>query len=469
MRPSPRVREPERAAARSGVRPWPTALLLASASFLVLFDSLAIATALPSIGADLDLRPAVLQWVVSLYSLSIGAVLVLAGRICVLWGRRRVLVAALALCAMGSLLAALAPGLLPLLAGRVLQGVAAGFAIPAAMATAATLFEAEPWKSRVFSVLAFAAWSAGLAGAMLGGLITVHLGWRWVFGIAAPFSAVAAALTLGVIPPDASRRGTGGRLDVAGALLASTGLVALILGFQRLGGGGPAAEAIPLACAGLVLLAGLVAVERRAAQPLVPPGLVRSRRMTGSGLAFGLYCAGYEAIIVVGSLYLQEVHRLSAAAAGLALSPVLVGAMVSSSFAPRLLRRYGTRAVVAAAIAACAVLLAVIAFASRGSVPALLPWLALWGVGSGPVYVGLSRECVADVAEDDRGTASALFESTSQVGGAISVAAYLTLIGGGFGYRSTELVGVALLAVGALFALLILPRDSGRAGQGPAS
>jgi MFS family permease len=174
------------------LRPWALALLLATAPFLVLFDSLAVATALPSIGAEFELRPGVLQWVISLYSLSIGALLILGGRVCDLWGRRRVLVASLVLCALAGLLAGLAPGLPLLLAGRVLQGVAAAFAIPAALATAATEFGTEPWRSRVFAVIAFAAWSAGLAGAMLGGLITVHLGWRWVFLLTVPVGAAAA-------------------------------------------------------------------------------------------------------------------------------------------------------------------------------------------------------------------------------------------------------------------------------------
>src|SRR5689334_17328371 len=118
-----------------GPAAWPVALMLASGSFVVLYDSLAVATALPAIGRDFDLRPGALQWVVSLYSLSIGAFLVLAGRVCDLWGRRRVLVASLALCTAAGLLAGLAPDLPLLLLARVLQGVSAAFAIPAAMST----------------------------------------------------------------------------------------------------------------------------------------------------------------------------------------------------------------------------------------------------------------------------------------------------------------------------------------------
>src|SRR4051794_22758532 len=306
-----------------GTWPWPVALLLATASFLVLYDSLAIATALPAIGADFHLRPGTLQWVVSLYSLSIGAFLVLGGRVCDLCGCRRVLLASLALFTAAGLLAGLAPDLPLLLAGRVFQGVAAAFGIPAALATAATVFASEPWRSRVFSVIAFAAWSAGLAGAMLGGLITVHWGWRWVFLATVPVGAAALGAATALLPAGGPRRTGSERLDVAGALLTTAALVTLLLGLQQLGqAGGPhAGRAVLVLAAAAALFAALVAVERRVAHPLVAPRLLRSRRMAGSCLAFGTYCAGYTAVVVVGSLCLQEVHGLSAAAAGLAFSP----------------------------------------------------------------------------------------------------------------------------------------------------
>jgi EmrB/QacA subfamily drug resistance transporter len=440
------------------VRLWPTALLLATASFLVLFDSLAVATALPSIGAEFGLRPGVLQWVVSLYSLSIGAFLVLGGRVCDLWGRRRVLVASLMLCTVAGLLAGLAPGLPLLLTGRVLQGVAAAFAIPAALSTAATVFADEPWRSRVFAVIAFAAWSAGLAGAMLGGWITVHFGWRWVFLVTVPVGAVAVGAAMMLLTRDASRRHGSGRLDIFGAFLVSGGLVTLLFGLDQLGKGGHLGRAVLIVCWGLTLLAVLLVVEHRVADPLVKPRLMRSRRMAGSCLAFGTYCAGYTAVIVVGSLYLQDVRGLSAAAAGFVLAPVLLGGIVSSTFAATILRRYSSRIVVTAALGLCAVSLAVIATRSAGSVGALVPWLVLWGICSGPIYVALTRECIGAAAESDRGTVSALFESMSHIGGGIAVAVYLTLLGAGLAYRSTELVGVLIVAVGAVFAFLILPR-----------
>ncbi|HEV7963710.1 MAG TPA: MFS transporter [Actinoplanes sp.] len=440
---------------RPAGRSWAVALLLASASFLVLFDSLAVATALPAIGHEFGLRPGVLQWVISLYSLSIGGFLVLGGRVCDLWGSRRVMIAGLAVCAGAGLLTGLAPVLPLLLTGRVLQGVAAAFCIPAALSSAANAFLTEPWRSRVFSVIAFAAWCAGLAGAMLGGVLTIQLGWRWVFLVTVPIGALALAAARALLPRDSPGRAGGGRLNVAGAVLVCAGVVAVLLALQEAGQGGGARAAL-LGVAGLVLLALLVVVERRSAYPMVKPALLVSRRRAGSYVAFGTYCAGYTALIVIGSLALQEKYDLSADAAGLVLSPVLLGGVISSTLGAALVRRFSPRTIVVAAMLVFALSLTMIALAD--SVPRLLPWLALAGLCSPPIYVGLTRECIADAPEEDRGTASALFECTSQFGGAIAVAGFMTMLGAGIGFSAVELTGVAVVAGGALITLLVIPR-----------
>ncbi|MEV6603075.1 MFS transporter [Kutzneria sp. NPDC051319] len=435
---------------RTAVRPWPVALVLASASFLVLFDSQSVATALPSIGAEFRLGPDVLQWVVSLYSLSVGSLLLLGGRVSDLFGHRRALLAGLAVCAGSGLLAGCAPDMAVLLVGRGLQGAAAAFALPAALAAAASTFTREPWRTRVFSVLAFAAWSAGLAGAVLGGLVTVHLGWRWVFLVTVPVAVAAAGLVGWLLPTYVGGRGDRRPLDAWGGLLVAAGLAALILGLSR---------SAPFVAVGVVVLAAFVIVERRTADPLVPGRLLRSRQMVGGCLAFGAYCTGYSTVIVIVSLYVQDARHMSAVSAGLVLTPVLAGAAVSSSLTGRVLSRFTSRSVVAVALASAAALLAVIAVLSdRGGILGLVPWLALWGVASGPVYVRLTRECVGDAAEADRGTASAMFESMSHVGGAISVAVLMTMLGLGAGYPATEMVGAAVMALGAVITMVVLPR-----------
>jgi predicted MFS family arabinose efflux permease len=131
--------------------------------------------------------------------------------------------------------------------------------------------------------------------------------------------------------------------------------------------------------------------------------------------------------------------------------------MISAVPAGALTRRFGSRLVVAGSLGLCAVTLAVVAFNTDSSLGVIMPWLIAWGLSAGPVYVGLTRECIGDAAPEDRGTASALFESTTHVGGAVSIAAYLPLLGAGFGYAGVEFIGVAVVAAGAIATLLILP------------
>ncbi|MFG2065061.1 MFS transporter [Micromonospora sp. NPDC048871] len=440
------------------VRRWPVSLVLAGVMFLVLFDSLAVATALPQIGREFAISPDQLQWVITLYSLSIGGFLLLGGRVCDLWGRRRLIVTSLGVNTFGLLLAGATSSLPLLFAGRVLQGLGAAFAIPAALASAAALFPEEPWRSRVFAVVAAAANSAGLAGAVCGGVITSYWGWRWIFLAVVPVGLVAMLAALRLLPPD---QPTAGRrsLDVTGALLATGGLVILIYGATRVAEQGLSGPAPAIVVAGLLLLAVLVPLERRIRDPLLKPALFRSRSLTASCLAFAAHSASYAAIVVVGSLHLQEIHGLSAAQTGLVLAPVLLGSLISAAPAGWLVRRYGPRTVVTVALTLCAGSLAGVAVGTGGSLPIVIAWLVAWGLSAGPVYVALTRECIGAAAPEDRGSASALFESTNHVGGALSVAAFLTLLGAGVGYGTVQLVGAAVVGLGILATIGLMPRS----------
>jgi MFS family permease len=455
--------------------PWAAALVLGGAIFMVLFDSLAVATALPTIGTGLDLNRADLQWVVNLNSLSIGGLLLLGGRASDLWGRRRVLVASLALLTLGTVVAGAAPALPVLLAGRVLQGAAAAFALPASLAMTGTLFRDEPWHSRAFAVVSVSGCTAGLAGAICGGLLTDAFGWRWVFLATVPLSLVALGAALRFLPADPAGpaavsgvSGPGRRLDMTGAVLATAGLTALILGIARVAESGPlAADVAGPVGAGLALLAAFVAVERRVPHPLLRPRLLRSRRLAGGCLGIAAHSASYSAVIVVGSLHLQDTYALSAGAAGLALAPVLLVSGAGGFGAGALLRRFGARRVAGAAIAlggAALVMLAVDADRT-GYLTAVLPWFLLWSLGGGAVYIALTRECIGGAAEEDRGTTSGVFEATTHIGGAIAVATYVTLIGTGSGYRGAYLAGAVFALAGSVAVLLLLrPAGGGRPG-----
>lgn len=439
-----------------GTRAWATAAVLGVAQLCVLFDSLSVATALPAIGADFDLEPSDLQWVVSLFSICIGSFMLLGGRACDVLGARRVLTASLVVCAAGSLLAGWGPSYAVLLTGRVLQGFAAALALPAALSLASSLFPSEPWRSRVYSVIATAAWLAALAGAVLGGVITDAWGWRWIFLVAVPAALLGLLGCLLVpSPPDT---GEGRRsLDVGGALLAAVALAGLLLGVEQLAHGDVLLGAGGLAVA-LVALGAAAAVERRSEDPLLPPHLLRSWRLVGPCLAFGAYCAGYTALVVVGSLFVQDEYHLTATQAGLFLTPMLVLGTVSATVSPRVVRRFGVRRVTTAALAMCVVAMAGLALSRPEHPVTLVPWLLLWGAGSAPVFVGLTREVLGEVDQRESGTVAAMFESMSHVGGGLAAAAYLTLLGAGLGFGTVQLVAAAVVAAGAVLALTSLPR-----------
>jgi predicted MFS family arabinose efflux permease len=432
----------------TGARAWLVAVVLGTAQLCVLFDSLAVATALPPIGRHFGLGPAQLQWVVSLYSISIGSFMLLGGRCSDAFGARRVLTGALGVCAAGGIVAGCAPSVALLLAGRVAQGVAAAVALPASLSLASSLFPREPWKSRVYAVIATAAWLAALAGAVLGGLITTTWGWRWVFLVTVP-AAVVGVLGCRLLPAPLAgdarpRRG----LDPWGAALACAGLAALLLGVVRLGAAisGPGVVSI---VAALVLLGGFVAVEGRVADPLLPPRLLRSPRLVASCLAFGAYCAGYTGLVVVGSLFVQTEYGLTPAQTGLFLTPTLVVGTASAVLAPAALRRYGTRSVTVTALSLCCVAMTGLALSRPDDLVLLVPWLALWGLASGPVFVGLTREVLGGTDPGESGTVAATFESMSHVGGGVAASGYLTLLGSGLGFAALQLIAAVIVGLGA--------------------
>jgi predicted MFS family arabinose efflux permease len=237
-------------------------------------------------------------------------------------------------------------------------------------------------------------------------------------------------------------------------------LAALLIGVQQLGARTSTPGLLSLAVA-LVLLGSFVLVERRAADPLLPSGPLLSRRLVGCCLAFFAYCAGYTGLVVVGSVFAQTEYGLSAAQTGLFFTPMLVVGTASAVFAPAIVRKYGARSVTAAALTTCTVAMGGLAVSRPGNLVLLVPWLALWGIGSGPVFVGLTREVLGDADADRSGTTAATFESMSHVGGGLAASLYLTLLGAGLGFSALQLIAAAIVAAGAAVTLWILPQARG--------
>ena len=233
-----------------------------------------ITVALPAIQHDLGTDGAALQWVVTAYTLSLGAFLLVGGRAGDLYGRRRMLVAGMVLFALASLAAGLAPGTGALLAARAVQGIGAAFAIPAALALLSARYERERDRERALGVLSATLDVGMVAGLVIGGALTASLGWPWCFFLVVPFGLAAAALAPAVL--EESRDEQAPRPDVAGAPLCAAGCGMLVFGLVRSERDGVAA--VPFVLAAVALLAGFLAVERRAAAPMVRPAILVTGR-----------------------------------------------------------------------------------------------------------------------------------------------------------------------------------------------
>ena len=241
----------------------------------------------------------------SAYGLAFGGTLLLGGRLGDLYGRRRALAWGLSVFATGAVVAGSAPGLGVLIAARVLQGLGAAAAVPAALALIGSLFAPGPERTRALAALAAMSSVGTMSGLLLGGAATDLLGWRWVFFIAAPLSAAAAVAGPRVLPEArAEDRAVG--LDPLGALLVTAALVVILFGVTRIERAGViSAVVIGPTLAGLAVAAGFVAQERRVCSPLVRPEILRVRSLNAASLGVAANSVAFTAIVYVGTLYLQ--------------------------------------------------------------------------------------------------------------------------------------------------------------------
>ncbi|WP_051766059.1 MFS transporter [Saccharothrix syringae] len=443
---------------QTGTRAAAGLAVLCTAHFLIGADGLAVAIALPSVQQDLGVPALDAQWLLSAYGSAFAGTLLLGGRAGDLYGRRRLLVLGMALFAGGSLAAGVAPGLVPLIAARLVQGLGAAAAVPAALALISSVFPPGRGRTRALSLLGAMATVGIMSGLVVGGLVTDLVGWRWVFLLtAAP--AVAAAVSAARVLPEAraAERGSGPP-DVAGAVLLAAGLMSFVLGVTRAAPDGFAAAGalVPLV-AGAVLLAGFVLRERRAREPLVRFRILRLGRLRAASLGIGVNALAFTSIVYVGTQYLQNVQGYSALRAGMALLPIDVAAFLVALLAGGPLARRSPRAALSGAFVLTA---SALLWLARVPVPAdyptdLMAPLVVLGAALSAIFVVATHEAVADAPPDERGLASGVFETANHLfGGALGAAAYATVLATAAGtaqdpggYRAAFLVATALVVV----------------------
>jgi EmrB/QacA subfamily drug resistance transporter len=449
-----------------------TLALLLLVQFLDFLDVSIVNVALPSIRHDLGFSDQSLQWVVSGYVLTYGGFLLLGGRAADLVGRRRILVSGLALFGLASLAGGLANAEGLLVAARLAQGMGAAMMSPAALSVLTTTFTERRDRN-----LALGAWAAvpGLAGAsgvVLSGVLTDGPGWRWIFFLNVPVAVLAGLGALALLGGD-SRGRRQSSFDLAGAMLATTGMLLLIYALVRapeIGWG--AAETLTALALAATVLAAFVANERRVRNPLVPFSIFRIEGLAAANLTQLITFSGLYSMFFFLSLYMQSVLGYSPSHTGLAYLPLTAGFMLSAGIATPLVPRVGTKPVIAAgALVAAGGLYFLSHVPVDGTFLAdLLPGILAVALGAGAVFTGVTTAATDGVPAEHAGIASGLLNASMQFGGALGLAVLSAVAtdrtsavlgsGGGLpvaltaGFQRAFLIGALVVLVAALVAVL---------------
>ncbi|MEU2020976.1 MFS transporter [Streptomyces sp. NPDC016469] len=478
-------RTPSRPAPTVSVPPPPTRMtgrqklvltLLLGAQFMIAVDFSILNVALPVVGEGLGFALQDLQWVATAFALAAAGFTLLFGRVADLVGRKRLFIGGMAVLGLSSLLGGLAASPEVLLTARVLQGLATAAVTPAGLALLTTAFKEGPLRERALG-LNGALMSAGFtAGAILGGLLTDLLSWRWAFLVNVPVAALVVALAPAVIAD--SRPAVRPRLDVPGAAAVTGGLLLLVYGLTQAGATGWTTPATLVALlAGLALLVAFWFVEKRATAPLVPVRILK-RRSVIWGNATGLIAFVTEtSLVFLLTLYLQEVLGYTPLATGLAFGVLGIGTVIGGTLGGRAVGRFGNRrAIVAGGVVQALATLSLVALGTSGGwIWLLLAATFVGGVGNMLMIVGFMVTATSGLPDEEQGLATGLATMTQQVGITLGIpvmsaitTARMTALGdtGPSGVLSgvsvAVLVNSALVLAGAALAGVFLKERRGR-------
>jgi EmrB/QacA subfamily drug resistance transporter len=422
---------------------WLALAVLCAGTLMIVLDATIVNVALPAIQRDLGFGQSSLAWVVNAYLIAFGGVLLLAGRLGDLLGRRRIFLAGLTLFTLASLGCGISTTQQMLIAARFVQGIGGAMTSAVILGMIVTMFTEPRERTRAISLYSFIASAGASIGLLAGGILTEALNWHWIFFVNVPIGLFTGILALRLIRGDEGL-GLDKGADVLGAVLVTGALMIGVLTIIRtselgwtsistLGGAGIAALA----------LAAFVIREARIANPLLPLRIFRSRAVTGANAVMLLLVAGFFGTFFTGSLYLERVLHFDPLGIGLGFLPVSLSlGVMSIAVAEPLITRFGQRAILRGSLG---IMLVALVWLSRLPADAsylrdLAPSLALIGIGAGlgfPAIVGLA---MSGATRGDAGLASGLVNTTRMVGGSLGLAAMASI-------ATTR--GAALTAAGA--------------------
>jgi EmrB/QacA subfamily drug resistance transporter len=459
----------------SARRKWIGLALLCAVQFMVVLDIAIVNVALPSIQTDLGFSQENLQWVISAYALFFGGFLLLGGRAADLLGRRRLFLAGIVIFTGASLLSGLAWNEETLIGARALQGLGAAIISPAALAILMTTFAEGKERNAALGAWGGVGAFGAVAGVLLGGILTDALSWEWIFYVNVPVGIAAFALTPLLIAE--SKDMTAQSFDIPGAVLVTSGLVALVYAITQANDyGWSSVETIGLFAAAAALIAGFLAWESRAKDPLMPFSIFRLRTLVGANIAGLILGTAMFGMFLMLTLYMQQVLGYSPMRTGVAYLAVAGTAIFWSALAAQLVTRIGVKPVLVVGMSA---LTAGLVYFTQVSVDGsylsdLLPGFLLIGVGLGFSFVPISIAALAGVQNEEAGLASGLINTSQQIGGALGIAALSAIatsttsdeVANGTtlnlaltdGFQVAFVVGAAVAFVGVLVALFVVDR-----------
>jgi EmrB/QacA subfamily drug resistance transporter len=396
---------------------------------MVILDATIVNIALPSAQVDLGISDGNRQWIITAYALAFGGLLLLGGRIADMWGRKNTFMTGLVGFALASALGGAAVNGLMLYASRALQGAFGALLAPAALSLLAVMFTDPKERAKAFGIFGAIAGGGAAIGLTLGGLLTEYLDWRWVFYVNIPIAAIAVLGGMIEIREPAGRNRS--PLDIPGVLLGTLGLVALVYGFTRAEADGwTDSLTLTMFAATVVLLTAFVLVERRVSAPLLPLRVVLERNRGGVYAALGLATIALFGLFLFLTYYLQIVKGYSPIRTGVAFLPMVAGMVTGSTqIGARLMTRVPARYLMTPGllVASTGMLLLTQIGPDSSYVGLILPAFLLIGLGMGTTFMPAMSLATYGVEPRDAGIASAMINTSQQVGGAIGVALLNTI------------------------------------------
>jgi EmrB/QacA subfamily drug resistance transporter len=421
---------------RSDRTRWIALYVLCVGMLMIVLDATVVNVALPDIQDDLGFSTASLAWVVNAYLIAFGGLLLLAGRLGDLLGRRTMFLAGLGVFTAASAACGLAGNAAVLVVARFVQGAGGAMTSAVILGMIVTMFPEPRDQAKAIGVFAFVASAGGAIGLLAGGVLTQTINWHWIFFVNLPIGLITAVLARRLL---ADERGigwsAGAGADVPGAVLV-TGV--LMLGVYTIVA--PAAElgwiagrTLLLGAITFAVLAAFIWRESRAASPLMPLQIFRSRNLSGANIIQVVGAAGMFGLFFLGALYLQRVLGYDPIQLGLAFLPVsVIMGVLSVRYSERLVTRFGARATL---VPGLVLIMAGLALFARAPVHGhyltdVLPVMVLLGTGAGLCFPPLMGLAMSGATPSDAGLASGLINTTGQVGGALGLAVLATLSGG---------------------------------------